>query len=107
MDYFFHARDAVYRKASESIISYFLTKVNLDRQSEAELEKFRPILETKFGIPLGQMPELQGRRAGDSDQPDRQSPQESLRVQDWGYELPPALPQVSEGVSSHHSRLRG
>lgn len=47
---FLYANNSVYRKASERVVSYFLTKVKLSGQSDTELDKFRPVMNNKFGI---------------------------------------------------------
>lgn len=47
---YLYANNSVYKKASERIVSYFLTKVKLTGQADDELEKFRAIVEKKFGI---------------------------------------------------------
>jgi hypothetical protein len=45
-----YVNNSVYKKASERIVSYFLTSVKLSGQGENEIEKFKGTLEKKFGI---------------------------------------------------------
>jgi len=47
---FLYINNSTWRKASERIVAYFITKIKLSGQSDGELEKFRPLIERKFGI---------------------------------------------------------
>jgi len=47
---FLYVNNATYRKASERIVSYFITNIKLSGQSDGELQKFRPVLENKFNV---------------------------------------------------------
>ena len=54
---FLYINNSTWRKASERIVAYFITKIKLSGQSDGELEKFRPLIERKFGI-LGHLREM-------------------------------------------------
>ena len=54
---YLYVNNSTYRKASERVVSYFLTKVNLSGQSDNELDKFDKILNQKFDA-IGKLKEM-------------------------------------------------
>ena len=54
---YLYVNNSTYRKASERVVSYFLTKVNLSGKSDSEIEKFDNILNKKFDA-IGKLKEM-------------------------------------------------
>lgn len=54
---YLYTNNSTYKAASERVVSYFLTKIRLQGQSDKEMDKFKKVLENKFNA-LGALQEM-------------------------------------------------